>query len=73
METKARLVLKNKNAALDLPANAGRDHTLPRSGLSAWAGPSLSTALLGDTTPYRDVLGRGLNELGAFLKAEGVT
>lgn len=42
-------------------------------GLSTWAGPSLSTALLGDVTPYRDVLGRGLNELGAFLKAEGVT
>ena len=42
-------------------------------GLSAWAGPSLSTALLGNATPYRDVLGRGLNELGSFLKAEGVT
>lgn len=42
-------------------------------GLSAWAGPSLSTALLGDATPYRDVLGRGLNELGSFLRAEGVT
>ena len=41
-------------------------------GLSAWAGPSLSTALLGDATLYRDVLDRGLNELGSFLKAEGV-
>ena len=42
-------------------------------GISAWAGPSLSTALLGDAAPYRDVLGRGLNELGVFLNAEEVT
>ena len=42
-------------------------------GLTNWASPSLSTALLGDAAPYRDVLGRGLDELGSFLKAEGVT
>lgn len=42
-------------------------------GLSAWAGPSLSTALLGDATPYRDVVRRGLGELAVFLETAGVT
>lgn len=42
-------------------------------GLSTWAGPALSTVLLGDAAPYKDVVGRGLDELAAFLKAAGVT
>ncbi len=42
-------------------------------GLSAWAGPALSTALLGDAAPYKSVVGRGLDELAAFLEAVGVT
>ncbi|MCB9959710.1 MAG: 7-cyano-7-deazaguanine synthase [Rhodospirillaceae bacterium] len=41
-------------------------------GLAAWAGPSLSTALLGDITPYRGVVGRGLDELASFLRKAGV-
>lgn len=42
-------------------------------GLSNWVGPALSTALLGDATSYKEVVGRGLDELAAFLKAVGVT
>ena len=42
-------------------------------GLSAWAGPSLSTALLGDAVAYSAVVGRGLDELAAFLEMAGVT
>jgi 7-cyano-7-deazaguanine synthase in queuosine biosynthesis len=41
-------------------------------GLAVWAGPSLSTAILGDAPPYRDVVGRGLDELRRFLRAAGV-
>lgn len=41
-------------------------------GLSNWAGPALSTALLGDISSYKDVVGRGLSELAAFLRAVGV-
>jgi hypothetical protein len=41
-------------------------------GLSTWAGAALSTALLGDASPYREVVGRGLDELAAFLKTVGV-
>lgn len=41
-------------------------------GVTDWAGSSLSTALLGDAAPYRDILARGLDELGSFLKAAGV-
>lgn len=42
-------------------------------GLSNWAGPALSTALLGEAAPYKEVVGRGLDEVAAFLKAVGVT
>jgi len=42
-------------------------------GVSNWAGPSLSTSLLGDVSCYKAVVGRGLDELGTFLKAAGVT
>lgn len=41
-------------------------------GLTSWAGPSLSSALLDDVAPYRKVVGRGLGELGSFLNAVGV-
>jgi len=40
--------------------------------LSNWGGPALSTALLGDAAPYREVVGRGLEELAAFLTTAGV-
>ena len=47
--------------------------TAQDQGIPRWAGPSLSTALLGDATDYRGVVGRGLDELGTFLQAAGVT
>lgn len=46
--------------------------TAKADGLSMWAGPSLSAALLGNAAPYRDVVDRGLKELGYFLKSVGV-
>jgi 7-cyano-7-deazaguanine synthase in queuosine biosynthesis len=41
-------------------------------GLDRWLGASLNSALMGDTTPYKKVVGRGLEELGTFLKVAGV-
>jgi 7-cyano-7-deazaguanine synthase in queuosine biosynthesis len=41
-------------------------------GLNSWLGASLSSTLLGDVTPYRQVVGRGLEELGGFLDDIGV-
>lgn len=41
-------------------------------GLSSWLGTSLSSMTLGDVTPYRATLERGLNEIGTFLDAQGV-
>ena len=41
-------------------------------GVSNWAGPALSTALLGDAAPYAGTVSRGISELGTFLKAAGV-
>lgn len=41
-------------------------------GLSKWTGPALSSALLYDVNPYKDVIGRGLGELGIFLDMMGV-
>ena len=43
------------------------------AGLSVWARPALSTALLGDVAPYVDMVGRGIQELGAFLESARVT
>ena len=41
-------------------------------GLAAWIGASLVSSSLGDATPYRDTVGRGIAELGMFLKKAGV-
>jgi hypothetical protein len=41
-------------------------------GLESFLGTSLSTALLGDVGPLQHMVGRGLKELGALLKAQGV-
>lgn len=41
-------------------------------GLSAWAGPALSSVLLGEPQPYVDTVRRGLDELAAFFTAAGV-
>jgi hypothetical protein len=41
-------------------------------GLEAWVGTALSTTILGDVAPLESMVGRGLQELGALLKAHGV-
>lgn len=41
-------------------------------GLNSWLGTSLSSITLGDVTPYRRTVERGLNEIGSFLDAVGV-
>ncbi len=46
--------------------------TTEAEGISQWAASSLITALPGNVSAYRDVVGRGLHELGAFLKASRV-
>ena len=46
--------------------------TVETDGISQWAASSLSTALPGNVSAYRDVIGRGLHELGSFLKTSGV-
>jgi 7-cyano-7-deazaguanine synthase in queuosine biosynthesis len=41
-------------------------------GLDPWLGSSLSSPRIPDTRPYREVVGRGLDELKAFLHHAGV-
>jgi len=41
-------------------------------GLDQWIGASLNSTLLGNLSPYKDVVQRGLSELGEFLDAMGV-
>lgn len=41
-------------------------------GVARWAGPALSAEQLGDIQPYRDVVERGIKEVGRFLKFAGV-
>jgi hypothetical protein len=41
-------------------------------GLDRWLGAALNSTLMGNTAPYKDVVRRGLNELGQFLDAAGV-
>lgn len=41
-------------------------------GFDRWIRPRLSATSLGDTTPYREVVRRGLAEVGKFLSASGV-
>lgn len=42
------------------------------SGLEAWLGISLNTALLGDTTDYKETIVEGLNELEDLLKGYNI-
>jgi 7-cyano-7-deazaguanine synthase in queuosine biosynthesis len=42
------------------------------NGLDRWLGTALSSTLIPDTTPYKDVVRRGIKELGQFLDAVGV-
>jgi len=46
--------------------------TIEEEGFIRWLGPSLSTALLGDTSALEDTVHRGIGELGALLKTYGV-
>lgn len=41
-------------------------------GFDRWIRPRLTAPSLGDTTPYKQVVSRGLDELGALLKSAGV-
>jgi hypothetical protein len=41
-------------------------------GVDSLTGANLSSTVLGDTSPYKDVVKRGISELGAFLSAMGV-
>lgn len=42
------------------------------SGLDRWIGSALNSGHLGDIRPYRDMAGRGLEELASYLKAARV-
>jgi hypothetical protein len=42
------------------------------SGLDAWLGTSLNTALLGDTKDYKATIVEGLNELEDLLKGYNI-
>ncbi len=42
-------------------------------GLESWLGTTLSSTLIGGVTPYRETVERGVQEIGAFLDAIGVT
>ena len=41
-------------------------------GFDRWLGASLCSTLIDDTTPYREVVRRGIDELGRFLKVAEV-
>lgn len=41
-------------------------------GLNAWIGSSLTSRLIPDPRPYKDVLSRGLGEVANYFKAAGV-
>jgi 7-cyano-7-deazaguanine synthase in queuosine biosynthesis len=45
---------------------------IEEEGFERWLGPSLSTALLGDTSALEATVHRGMGELGALLNAYGV-
>lgn len=44
-----------------------------RNGIEAWIGGAMNREMLGDVTPYRDVVERGVGELSALHRREGVT
>jgi len=41
-------------------------------GLDRWIGTALSTTLLGEVSPYRQVIASGLTELGSLLQHHDV-
>ncbi len=56
----------------DVRSAAMAVETVKLDGLAAWIGASLVSRSLSDPTPYRDTVGRGIAELGKFLKKAGV-
>ena len=56
----------------DVRAAAMAVAAVDAEGITRWAGTALSTAQLGDVRPYRDVVERGIKEVGGFLKSVGV-
>jgi 7-cyano-7-deazaguanine synthase in queuosine biosynthesis len=56
----------------DVRAAAIASADVRSDGLDRWLGASLSSTHIADTAPYRDVVGRGIEELSAFLDAAGV-
>jgi hypothetical protein len=44
-----------------------------RNGMEAWIGGAMNREMLGDVAPYRDVVERGVAELAALHRREGVT
>lgn len=56
----------------DVRSMASAVESVKRDGLERWLGQSVNSALVGDPTPFIAVVGRGLNEMEAFLKARRV-
>ena len=46
--------------------------TVNELGLDAWIGTSLSSRFVTDPSQFKAVIGRGIDELGAFIKASGI-
>ncbi|MDX1964945.1 MAG: Qat anti-phage system QueC-like protein QatC [Pirellulales bacterium] len=46
--------------------------TVKSEGLASWLGASLASTSIGDPEQYRETVGRGIKELGIFLKKVGV-
>lgn len=46
---------------------------IARNGIDTWIGGSMNRELMGDVAPYREVVRRGIAELAALHRREGVT
>lgn len=56
----------------DVRAAAVAVEQVRRYGLGSWIGGALNYAQIGDTTPYKAVIERGLGEIEGFLRFSGV-
>jgi len=70
----ARLSRKDKNHAGfdDVRSAAMAVAEIRSEGLDRWIGTSLSSGLMGERIKYKQVVKRGIDELAAFLDAQGV-
>lgn len=55
----------------DVKAACYAVHQVVTESLNKWVGSGLSSTQLGETKPYRELLERGVKELGTFLKSVG--